>query len=433
MNFLFNRLLLPVIILVFLPLAVFSQSKRDSVAANKFSVVRTDSISTTLAGYLDETTSKHFQDPSLPRFLIKDHTDTFVFGLGGYVSAMGYYNYGNIRNPSYVVNQIEVPTNYYSADLFDLYMGQTRLFFKLLGKTRHGLINAYIETDFLNDGQIMRLRHAYIEMFGIKVGKSWTTYRDDETPTTIDPEGPVSLSGRRVPLVAYTYQFKNNLKLSMAAEFSQRTTATMPNKDEGGHHVYSVLQSYPDFPISLSYTNDRFHIFGGVMGRITKFTEYEDWFSPRLFYSAQVSGNVSFYKTANQNHKFYFHAIYADGMTDCLQDMDGIGLNIIVDRDRNSGLFSVPIATGYHIGYQAQWGKGNQINVVFSQAMILNHNESYGYNDLYKKGSYLAVNYLRTILTYGIVGVEFLGGRRENLDGVKGYDFRFNLLLRYDF
>ncbi len=422
-----------VLFLVLTSFSSFSQKKKkESSSEPHFSVVGKDSISVEFANYLEEATSKHFQDPSIPRFLIKDRSDRFVFGVGGYVAALGYYDYNNLDDPSFIVSEINTPTQAHSADKLNLYMGLTRLSFRLTGKTKAGMINAYIETDFLNDNQIMRLRHAYVEYLGIKVGQTWTTYRDEESIPTLDPQGPISLSQRRVPQISYSYKFKNGIKLSAGIEFSQSTSVTYPVLEDTTvvPQIDNVAQSFPDVPLSFSYTNDKFHIYAGVNIRYMKFTRLEEYFPKQFTFSTQVSGNWAFYKNKSFSHTLFWHGIYAYGMLDCIQDLTDQGLDIIAPTvlDRTK----VIPAYAFHFGYQFRWLHNNEINMIYSYAHTYD-NSNLGYSHLYRTGQYACVNYLRKVLTYGVIGAEVLGGKRMNVNGDKGWDFRINLLLRYDF
>ena len=142
-------------------------AKGDSAA---FSVVKYDTLSYVIKSYIEESSSKYFQDPTIPRFLIKDRTDSFIFGVGGYVAALGYYDNNNLAGPYFMVSSIPVGNKRLNPNYFDLNMSQTRLSFKVIGITKRGVVNAYIETDFAGSNYAMRLRHAYLEFMGIKIG-----------------------------------------------------------------------------------------------------------------------------------------------------------------------------------------------------------------------------------------------------------------------
>lgn len=406
-----------------------AKSKSDSAT---FSVVRYDTLSYVIKSYIEESTSKHFQDPTIPRFLIKDRTDSFIFGVGGYVAALGYYDNNNLKGPYFMVSSIPIGSKLLNPNYFDLNMSQTRLSFKVIGITKKGVVSAYIETDFAGTSYAMRLRHAYVEFLGIKVGKGWTTYIDDSSINTIDPEGPMSLATRLLPLVSYTNKFGKYYKLTAALEFPQDVTVTFPGvlTESGNTESHQVLQSYPDIPITLTYNRGPYHFFVGYNQRLMKFSEMGKKFAPHYTFSGQLSGSYSFDSSSALFHKFFLQGIHTYGMADCIQDLSNLGYNAIVTADlaHIKLIHNTAFYAGYHLGIN----KKNQINLVYSYLKQWNL-DSLGYDDLYDQGHYAALNYMREFLDYGTFGVEGLFGMKKNIAGETGYNFRINLYLRYDF
>lgn len=380
-----------------------------------------------LKEYLDYTTSRHFQDPSIPRFLLKDRNENFIFGIGGYVGAIAYYDYDNKQPPNFNVNAITVPRRGYHNDIINLDMGSSRLFFKLIGKTKLGMINAYIEADFDNNDHYLGLRQAYVEMFGFKVGQAWTVFMDSESPNVIDMAGPVNSTARILPQIKYSYVFKNGMSLAAALEFSQSTSSSVI-KPQNVVIVDNLSQRFPDLPISFTWDAGPLHLFAGINTRILKYSEYSKEFESKFVYATQISGDINLYKGATFTHKFYLQGTYTRGMADCIQDLEGMGLNIVEDRSLND--FYIMQAWAGHLAYQMLWGK-NQINAIYSIADVIYPSDMSA--NLYKRGQFAAVNYIRKFLHHARVGLEGVYGRRVNLSNEFGMDFRINMLLRYDF
>ena len=83
-----KRILFIIIVLqLFYPL--YSQNKKEDKKPPLIQMTYQDSLSSILKSYVEATSSKYFQDPRIPRFLMVDRNDTFVFGIGGYVAAHG--------------------------------------------------------------------------------------------------------------------------------------------------------------------------------------------------------------------------------------------------------------------------------------------------------------------------------------------------------
>lgn len=406
--------------------------KSDTLSSTGLTVVRYDSLSAVIKSYIDESSGKYFQDPVVPRFLIKDRKDSFIFGIGGYVAAHGYYDHNNVEGPYFMVGSIPVGTNRINPNYFDLSMAQTRLSFKVIGVTNAGVINAYVETDFMGSGTTIRLRHAYLEFLGIKVGKGWSTYMDDESINTIDPEGPLSLSTRLLPLISFSNKFGDHLKLGVALEFPQDVTVTFPGAltPSGDTESHQALQSYPDIPLSIIYNKNNWHLYFGYNQRIMKFSELGKVFNPHYTYSAQISGNYTFETGEEYTHKIYGQVLHTYGMADCIQDLGSMGYNAVVSSDLSS--IKLIHNTATHLGYHFAFKGKNQINFAYSYMKQWDL-DSLGYENLYDQGHYAVLNYMREFLQYGTFGVEGLWGMRQNNNGARGYNFRINLYLRYDF
>lgn len=78
---------------------------------------------------------------------------------------------------------------------------------------------ARFEGDFFGPGGDLRLRHAYVDWFGVTVGQNWTNFMSvDNLASTIDFQGPAGLPFARVPQVRYTHGFDNGLTLKASVE-----------------------------------------------------------------------------------------------------------------------------------------------------------------------------------------------------------------------
>src|SRR5574344_992647 len=399
---------LALLILCCFPLSAGAQGKtlkKDGI------VVASDSIPAVLYDYLVSSTSKHFHDPSIPRFLIKDKNYNYVLGIGGYVQAIGLYDFSGMSGTAFVVGNIPIrsETNPLSnTDVVDINLTQSRLFFKLIGNTRFGMLNAYIETDFNGSGGVLRLRQAYFQYLGLTIGQAWTTFKDSESPNTLDTQGPVSLPDRRVPLVRYVHEFGDFFKAAISIEMPQTTQIIIPAvANAAKYEVYTIPQNIPDVPVAVSWTKGPLHLFGAVNLRLMKCPLTAEKYSNVFTFASQLSFRYDFFSNAKMKHTIYGQGIYARGMVDCIQDMLGMGLNIVVNEDLTS--LSVNSGFGWYAGYKFLY-LNNEVNAVYSMSESIGiKNNSY---NLYKIGNYLAVNYMRNFLKWGKMGAEFIWGKK---------------------
>lgn len=407
-----------------------------SVDAKGQGVVAADSLPTHLYEYLVNSSSKHFHDPSIPRFLIKDRSYNFILGVGGYVQALALYDLVGMDDISFVVSSLpnEKSTGeslFKNTDVMNFDMGMSRIFFKLIGVTRKGYINAYIETDFYNSGNFLRLRQAYVEFMGLTVGQTWSIFRGEESPTTLDVQGAPSLSNRRMPLVSYTLKLskRENLRLKVALEFPSSTTISVPDGKDGGFSVLEVAQNIPDIPVSIHWDRERFYLFAATNLRLMKYPVSDGKYKKSFSFGTHASVRYTFVKSSESNHNLFLQGIYTNGMVDCIGDLSGLGMNMVISPELDK--LSINSAFGTSAAYHFRWNK-NQINAIYSMVQV------YGdmlkmENGLYKRGQYVALNYLREIFTHGIFGVEAIYGEKMLQSNKKTQDLRFNVLLRYDF
>lgn len=80
---------------------------------------------------------------------------------------------------------------------------------------------ATIFTQQATNSYNFRLRHAYGQFGGLLIGQTWSTFMDvDNSPETVDFNGPIGSSLARQPQIRYTYPTKDNGSFTVAVENS---------------------------------------------------------------------------------------------------------------------------------------------------------------------------------------------------------------------
>ena len=83
-----------------------------------------------------------------------------------------------------------------SGGRYGISVGQSRLFFKLVGDTDVGRLVTYMEMEFEGNQSTPILRQAFIKFKGFTIGKTWSTFCDIAAgPATVDEEGPFQRGG----------------------------------------------------------------------------------------------------------------------------------------------------------------------------------------------------------------------------------------------
>lgn len=431
--------LLAVITAVFVSVISYGQNNagkkqaREEKDGKALSLVRTDSLPEILQYYLNESTSKHFEDPKIPRFLIKDRTDSFVFGVGGGVNAKIFYDYDGNSGDKITFDKEDVSHNL-DNDVIDFDLTATNISFKVLGKTKRGVIDAFINADFSGDGGNLKLKQAYVNVFGLRVGKTNTGFRDDESIDMVDDDAVLSNTARKVSQVSYSHKFNNGMRVQAGFEFPQSVSVTQYSKADSSVSISGVKTLYPDFTANWYYSRERLHLYAGSAIRFENYYDNSNTFQGEFCYAFQLSGNWSFVKTPQQTHKLFLQGIWTRGMADCCRNTREKGVSAIViyeDLGSRKADIIVPDSWGASVGYQAKFGR-HTIGLSYS-ALGIYVKEINRIGSLYNWAHAGGINYLMKIFQYGVIGCELVAGRKYDRDGKEYTNMRSYLYLRYDF
>ena len=375
-----------------------------------------------------EANGLHFQDPRAPRFLFLDRKGRVALGIGGYVKGTMSVDMNGISNsPDFVTADIPVPKQPNMRNQFQMDASTSRLFLKLIGKrTAVGDFTVYVESDFRGQGEgsyNMRLRQAYIQLGALKVGKAWSTFCDPTAaPPTIDFEGPSGTVCARNVMLQYHHRFNEHWSMASAIEMPSATYTTLPNASE------SIKQRIPDLPSYIQYEwNDgKSHI---RWSNLLRFLSYRNLMEGKNQYviglASQLSGMIAF----SPRITFYYQAAYGKGYADYLNDLGGLGYDLIPDGD--GGKLKAPYALGIVGGLQYNFCKNFFVSASYSQCRL--YDQASLSDSAYKYGQYVVANAFYTPFNNCQVGIEFLYGNRHNHDGESGNAHRLNAMIQYNF
>ena len=85
-----------------------------------------------------------FNDPASPRFVFFNKNKNFVFGVGGFVQVQGIYDFNGVPNDNYFTTNAIALKGEQSGGRYGISVGQSRLFFKLVGDTEVGRLVTYM-------------------------------------------------------------------------------------------------------------------------------------------------------------------------------------------------------------------------------------------------------------------------------------------------
>jgi hypothetical protein len=375
-------------------------------------------------------------------FLVPGTNTSFRFR--GFARLTGLYDFNPIGSrDDFVTNTIPVPQSVGQNYNFSARYSRIGLDTWTPTPIFSWNVHTFIEGDFFNGpaqavgggGNPFRLRFAFVDFGYFRVGQQNTVFMDGNAfPNTVDFAGPRGLANLRRPSVRVTVPLCDKLFLAAGVEqpFSDITT--------NGQGIN--VQDVPDFATHLRYESDFGHV---QLSSIVRSIEYRPTFGEVTHQAGWgVSGSTVFHPwalltcsspirkdnpTGLERCRILLQYTYGWGIGRYIQDTAGLGLDGQVDP--LTGLFDTLWAAGWSASYEHWFTEKWLTNVTYSQVQV-------GSNGAQPAGTYTAGKYLAVSLWFIPVrnmslGIEYLWGERDNLDGRKGRANRINGLLQYNF
>ena len=375
-----------------------------------------------------ESNGEHFQDPRAARFLFMDKEGKVALGIGGYVKGTMSVDMDGISdNLDFVTYDIPAPMQTDMRNQFQMDASTSRIFLKLVGSnTNVGDFTVYLESDFRgkNGHQYdLRLRQAFIQFGGWKIGRAKTTFSDGAaSPPTIDFEGPSGSVSTKNTMIQYSHQFGKHWSTALSIEAPSASYTTDKNLSE------AIKQRVPDIPSYIQYAWDggKSHIRWSNLFRFLSYRNLVEGKNKLAFCMAtQLSGMITF----SPHWKLYYQGAYGEGYADYLNDLGGAGFDLIPDG--NTGNLKPPTALGLVGGIQYNIHKNLFLSASYSQCRLYETEGMAG--STYRYGQYVAANVFYEPVTNCMVGFEYLYGNRHNMDGTSGNAHRVNAMIQYHF
>ena len=379
-----------------------------------------------------ENAPKRFNESVAPRFAIIGKENKFYLGIGGVIKGVGLFDWGN---------PIDDPNDFTTADIpFDTpegdggklqgTLGQSKIFINLIALPGSAnKIGAYISGKFTGAGNAFKLNHAYVTYRGFTVGHTSSLFEDGAAaPPTIDDEGPCGLVGTNNDLIDYTHSFGKRFKVGVGLEISSVSMTTSAS-------TRSVSQRIPDIPAYVQYNwsdGNGWLRFSALMRNIQYRNLADSKNRNKTCWGMKLSGSTPIGSTPLQA---YYQAAYGRGIGGYIQDLAGLGLDLSPDESKPGHLDAVK-AWGAYAGLQYTFSRKVFASASYSQARAYADSYDGGstpWNEQYKYAQYVVANVFYTILPGLQCGVEYLYGRRVDMDGISRSDNRINTMLQFNF
>lgn len=363
-----------------------------------------------------------FKDPAAPRFIFFDDNKNFIFGVGGYVQMNAVYDFNGLPDYNlFITSQIK-PNGHQPGSSYGMTLGQSKLFFKLVGNTNVGKLVSYIEMQFEGPNNTPKLQQAFVQFRGFTLGKAWSTFGDmTSVPTTIDQEGPGSAIEIRQPMIRYTYQFNEGIQASLALEYAEANYTL-------GDYARSIRQKVPDIPLNIRYTTKNgSHVqVGAILRNISYQNAVTNKDKMHTGWGVMGSGKINL----NPNNSFLFQGVYGKAIANYIQDISALGYDLIPKTDGHGKLIA-PSMWGVFGAIQHNWNPKLYSSLIYSYTRMEKQG-SLAATD-YKYTQYAGINLLWNFTEFGTTGLEYEYGRRNNFDKHYGNANRINAMIQYRF
>lgn len=367
-----------------------------------------------------------FEDPDAPRFLFLDKQGKIALGIGGYLKAVGQYDFdGAVDNSGFYPSKIAVPADPAMRQRFGATVANSTIFLKLVtSPTRLGRIIVYIQTDFTgnNGGYGLMLKQGYVSIGHVTLGKARTTFADAKAMApTIDDQGPAGQVPSRNMLVRYESPSYAGFSYGIGAEVP-RASYTLTKQTE------SIAQRMPDIPAFIQYAwgNAASHL---RLSGVARALSYRDLAAGENRIAGGWGVKLSTVIYPFDKLKIFGHYTYGQGISHYINDLAGYGFDLIPSS--TPGRLKAPAAAGWTAGAQYNFTDRFFVSGAYSRAQL--YDTARMDAATYRYGQYIVANAFYNVWDELRVGVEYLHGTRKNISGLSGKANRVEAMIQYSF
>lgn len=325
----------------------------------------------------------------------------------------------------FIAGSIPVPYDGGGSTQSKINASQSRLNIDLRDITPDGPFRAFIEGDFdggdgSDDGENLRLRHAFGQYRSLLAGKTWSAFMDAEAiPEDLDFEG---INGRILVRQAQLRYFP-----SIAKDWNLILTVEDANPQIGNG---SGVSKIPDLVASVRRTwYERWHVktaflFRNLDGECECGNSSSD--STRAW-ALTMSGKTSL-SFWDDRDNIIFQLSYGEGYSRYVNDLNSVDVPDAIFDTSTGKLHNLPVLSGY-VAVQKWWTSSSRSN--FNLGYVDVDTENFQEPDDYKRTVRTMVNYIWSPTARVDIGGELLYGKREDVDGRDGRATQVQFALTY--
>lgn len=289
----------------------------------------------------------------------------------------------------------------------------------------HRRLRTFASIDFFGDfgstSPDLRLREAYGEVTDVLLGgdlllgQTWSTVTNlYAIPNVLDYESLNSQFGGRDPLARWTRSFGSGFQLRVAAE------APDPSFENA-----SSNRRWPDGVVALVSQHDAWNLQGSFVGRDLNGSGANGGSDSVFGWGLSFAGRIVMPAGLKQDFAT-FSLTYGEGIGSLVNDAPP---DASYDLTRNE-LEAIP-TLAWFVGYQHWWNPS--FYSVLSYGEVRQDTLAFQDPTAYDETRYASANLSWTPFADWLFGFETLYGSREDKDGERGSDVRFQLSSRFSF
>ena len=363
-----------------------------------------------------------FEDPAAPRFLFLDKKGEVALGIGGYLKAVGEYDFdGAVDNNGIYTNAIPVPFDPAQRNRFGATASNSTIFLKMVTRpTKLGRVIVYIQTAFTGANYGLQLKQAYVSVGHVTLGKARSTFADGPAMApTVDDEGPSGQVSAKNMLVKYESPSWGGFSFAGSVELPDASYTT-------GESTRAISQRFPDIPVYLQYGwgGDSHVRLSGILRELSYRDEAAASNHFATGWGVQFSTVASLFPGLN----FFGHYTYGKGIASYINDLGGFGYDLVPD---GSGKLKAPGMTGWTAGLQYNFTPDFFVSGSYSRAQLY---DTAGMDaSTYRYAQYIVANAFYNVWGDLRLGVEYIHGTRKDISGLSGHANRLEAMLQYSF
>lgn len=418
-----------------IPAAVIAQNHPAVAAGHEVTILNpsrnNDTTTVDVYKIFQDNAPKCFNIPGAPRFAIEGKDRRFYLGIGGTVKTTVSYDWGNPIDNGYdfTTSAIPVQPDKGNGGLLQFSAATSGLFLNFVALPgTENQVGAYFNFNLTGNGNNygFNLYYAYIKYRGFTVGYDFSLFSDMAAiPPSIDNEGPNALTAIPKGVIDYRRDFGKHWSAGIGAEMPIASATT-------GEGTRSVSQRVPDIPAYVQYSWGDGRSWIRLSGMLRNML-YRDEVAERnrncVGWGVKLSGSATLcpFVTA------YYQAAYGRGLTSYFQDLYEGGLDMVPDG--NGRLKSVEAWGGY---FGLQYNISSKVYATTTYSHLRNYAPGYAdgvtpWNEQYRYGQYALANIIWNITPQISTGMEYIYGRRVNMDGTTSHDNRLQTMLQVSF